>query len=101
MAVEFCGCGFLFEGRLSSRQPCYGDAKWRAAYVGQACLVTEFDTGGIAAVFATNPKLDVRASYPALFYRDLYQLADTGLINRCERVGFYNLKLGIGRQEAA
>jgi putative exporter of polyketide antibiotics len=57
----------------------------RAADVVQAGVVEEADRGGIAAVLAADPELDVRGPLAPEPHRRPHELADAGLVDRGER----------------
>src|SRR4030095_1129057 len=63
--------------------------------------VTEFDASGFAAVFATNPKLDVRPSLASQVPRNFHQAPNTFLIYRGKGICIDNIAFSVGGEETA
>jgi len=78
------------DGGLSGCQTCHRDAEWGAGDVVQANGMAEDYRIWISTVFATDPKLDVRAGAAALGDGDFHQLADTRLVDRSKWVALHD-----------
>ncbi len=74
-------------------------AERRTRNVREADLVAEFHAGWVAAVLAADAHLDSRPGFVSLFCCDLHELADAGLVDRGERIGFDYLVLLICADE--
>src|SRR5438034_6389262 len=68
-----------------------------AAYIVQAEPVTEFDTRRLAAVLATNSKLDVGPGFASQIAGDFHQASYAFLIDRCERICIDDVEFGVSR----
>ena len=63
--------------------------------------MAEFDGRGIAALFAADAELDVRAGLTAELRCHLDEAADASLVELGERIGFVDLVVVVGREELA
>ena len=59
--------------------------------------MAELYADGVAAVFAADAELDVGPGFPPFLDRDLHELADASLVERCEWVFLEDLVLDIIR----
>src|ERR671937_1818131 len=75
------------------------DAKWRAGHVVQADLMEERHRGGVAAVFAAYPDLEIVTSFAAVPRRHLHELADALAVEHLKRVLREEAELDVTRQE--
>src|SRR3954470_4536202 len=50
-------------------------------------------------MFAADTKFDVAPGFPPFLHRNSHQLTDAFLINRRERISFYDFELGVMWQE--
>src|SRR2546423_13412928 len=76
----------LLERRLRRREPGNRDAERRARHVVHPHMVTELDRGGLTAVLAADPHLQVVAAAPAQPHGELDQLAATVLVEHLEGI---------------
>lgn len=79
-------CFGVAEHRLGRGKPGDGHPVRRAGNIVQAERMAELDRFRIATMFATDPKLDVRARPATALNGHFYQRAHTVLVNRHERV---------------
>ena len=93
------GSAFGLERRLSSCQPRDGDAEGRTAYIVQSNRIAERYGRWIAAMFTTDPALELRAGFAAARDAHLYQLTNAGCVETLERIGLEQLVAQVIRQE--
>src|SRR5690606_17885386 len=89
----------LGDRRLSRREPRDWHPEGAAAHVVEADLVAEVDARRVAAVLAADAELELAVHRAALLDRHGYELADTGGVERLERVLFENLAREIVGEE--
>ena len=97
ISLLFLLCDLCLRGRESRDRYTEG----RAGDVVQANLVAELDARRIAAVFAADAKLDVRANALAQFNRHLDELANAFLIEAGKWIGLEDLLLVVIVEELA
>lgn len=96
----FSNCYLLIQNNCMRRsQPSDRHAERRAGDIGEADIVAKITVERIAAMFAADTQLDVRAGLLAQLYSHLHQLADAFLIQLLERVGLINLVVVVCIQE--
>src|SRR6185312_850567 len=76
----------ILQLRLGRREPGDRHAIGRAAHVIETDVAAEADRGGIAAMLAANPDLEVRARLAAALFGDSDQLAHAFRVEGDERV---------------
>src|SRR5882757_1217015 len=84
---------------LRRGKACDRDAIGRARDVVEADLVAERHRGGIAAMLAANPDLEIGPRLAAARHADLDEFADAIAIDRDERVDLENSLADIGAKE--